>query len=107
MADDKLAKILMPMIRQVLPQMIAQDIIGVQPMSGAGLGYFGKQHGWQRSLEFMKWYKPEEAYEKMQYVFPGPYTLKQHFDKEKDSGYYYTLEWEDEAERTMWILKNT
>lgn len=47
---------------------------------------------------------PDAAYAAMQEKYPGDYTLQQRYDSEK-GGYYYTMEWGNEASKTMWLLK--
>lgn len=41
----------------------------------------------------------------MQYLFPGKYRLQQRYDSQSRSGYYYTIEWDNEADQIMWLLQ--
>jgi len=130
-----MSKILIPTIRRVTPETLAQDIIGVQPMTGpAGSVYtmrtrygdikrtwkdysvytmrtrYGDiKRTWKDYLESLKWCTCEEATSLMQSEFPGPYTLQERFDNtlDKTVGRYYTMEWENDDDRIFWILKNT
>jgi hypothetical protein len=62
---------------------------------------------WQEFLKVLgKSCELKFAYTAMQQRFPGPYTLQQRYDSDK-GGYYYTLEWENLADRTMWLLRWT
>jgi hypothetical protein len=60
---------------------------------------------WQEFLEFLgRNCNPNFAYMLMQQRFPGCYTLQQRYDSDR-GGYYYTMEWENLADRTMWLLR--
>lgn len=50
MDDNKQVKIIMPLIRKVMPTIIANDIVGVQPMTGSSGDVFkvGRISRWKR-----------------------------------------------------------
>jgi len=45
------------------------------------------------------------AEQHMQHLFPGNYRLQQRYDSQSRSGYYYTIEWANEADQIMWLLR--
>jgi len=105
------AKILIPKIRQVIPSLIAQDICSVQPMTGPtgsvfSMGINRRELTWQETIEGYNGRSTEYITDTMQEKYPGPYTIQQRYDSER-GGWYYTMEWEDDADRVFWILKNT
>lgn len=51
---------------------------------------------WQKHLKIISTLPPTLAYNSVQKKYPG------NSDK---GGYYYTMEWENLAERTMWLLR--
>ena len=59
---------------------------------------------WQKHLKIISTLPPTLAYNSVQKKYPGNYTLQQRYDRDK-GGYYYTMEWENLAERTMWLLR--
>jgi hypothetical protein len=67
--------------------------------------FYNESKTWQDYLHMIgKRCKPEAAYAAMQEKYPGNYTLQQRYDSAQ-GGYYYTMEWENEASRTMWLLR--
>jgi len=46
--------VLLPIIRRVLPTLIAHEIIGVQPMVGPAAGIFGLKNGWRGRVKLTK-----------------------------------------------------
>ena len=46
--------VLLPIIRRVMPSIIANDIIGVSPMTGPTAGLFGLRNGWYGRVVFTK-----------------------------------------------------
>jgi hypothetical protein len=46
--------VLLPIIRRTLPNIIANDIIGVSPMTGPTAGIFGLRNGWYGRVVFTK-----------------------------------------------------
>lgn len=46
--------VLLPIIRRVMPTLIANEIIGVQPMVGPAAGIFGLKNGWYGRVKLTK-----------------------------------------------------
>lgn len=49
--DEDKIKVLLPMIRKIMPKLIAEDIVGVQPMTG----HTTIQTGMTQDIEFPYW----------------------------------------------------
>jgi hypothetical protein len=91
--------------------MIVSEIFKVQPMTGPTGKIFTLRfrfYGvtWQSTLSGYNGRNTDYIFDTMQEKYPGPYTIQQRYDSER-GGWYYTMEWADEAEKTMWMLKYT
>ena len=49
-----MSSVILPMIRRVMPGIIANEILGVQPMSGPTAGIFNLSNGWRGRVVFTK-----------------------------------------------------
>ena len=107
-------KIMIPMIRKVLPTVIAQEIVGVQPMSistapetwqsylrrlGNGLNGLS-----ERSQTVTEEDIVARAEKYMQIKYPGPYRVEQFYNANKMK-WDLRLKFEDPKEETLWLLK--
>lgn len=116
-------KILIPIIRQVSPALIASDIIGVQPMQANtgsifGMTYKEQTFTWSVYLDILQsrytsWTKLgqectgdglEDVTEMMQRKFPGPYTIVEKFNVDRG---VFGLEpkFESPQEELLWKIK--
>jgi hypothetical protein len=59
---------------------------------------------WKDFLGFLNRESPSVANQLMKENFPGNYTLQQRYDSNL-GGFYYTIEWENEADEVFWLLK--
>ncbi len=109
-------KILIPLIRKHLPKLIAQEIVGVQPMTIQPK----REITWQEYLiqlqrKYASWTKLgqqcegdglADATEMMQAKYPGPYHVVEKYNAGR--GYFtLELEFDDPKEKTLWLLKNS
>ena len=108
-------KIMIPLIRKVLPAVIAQEIVGVQPMNirpkvpetwqsylrrlGNGLNGLS-----ERSQTVTEEDIVANAEKYMQIKYPGPYRVEQFYNANKMK-WDLRLKFEDPAEETFWLLK--
>ena len=108
-------KIMIPMIRKVLPAVIAQEIVGVQPMNirpkvpetwqsylrrlGNGLNGLS-----ERSQTVTEEDIVANAEKYMQIKYPGPYRVEQFYNANKMK-WDLRLKFEDPKEETMWLLR--
>lgn len=116
-------KILIPVIRQMLPAILASDIVGVQPMQGPIGSIFtvGRTEPitWEEYLQFLSkrytsWTKlgqpektgdgVEDANYMMKKKFPGPYTVVEKYDV-YHMVFSLALEFESPQEELMWKIK--
>lgn len=107
-------KILIPLIRKVMPALIAQDIVGVQPMGPRPK----REQTWQEyliqlQLRYSSWTKLgqecegdglAEATEMMQAKYPGPYRLTEKYNADRGT-FDLKLEFDDPKQETMWLIK--
>lgn len=117
MKTDK--SVLIPLIRKIMPGVIAQDIVGVQPMTGS-TGQIFSMSGestpttpWEY-LENCTWSNrgPDETLaklnERMQNRWPGNYKIIVKEVRAKDSMYRvskYVFEFDTPAEETLFRIK--
>ena len=108
-------KIMIPIIRKVLPTVIAQEIVGVQPMNirpkvpetwqsylrrlGNGLNGLS-----ERSQTVTEEDIVANAEKYMQIKYPGPYRVEQFYNANKMK-WDLRLKFEDPKEETMWLLR--
>ncbi len=115
-------KILIPVIRQALPAIVASDIVGVQPMSSNTGGIFsirGKQEiTWQQYLQhlsrqYTSWIKLgqqcegdgiADINELMQQKFPGPYIIREQYNVERGL-FEVEMKFEDKNQELLWKIK--
>lgn len=101
-------KITIPVIRNVLPIITAQDIVRVQPMV-VGI------ETWQSYLHILgnglngvsergEEYIVANAHEYMQIKYPGKYIVEKFYNSEKMT-WDLRLKFEDPKEETMWLLR--
>ncbi len=109
-------KILIPLIRKHLPTLIAQDIVGVQPMTIRPK----REITWQEYLlalqsKYASWTKLgqqcegdglADATEMMQKKYPGPYRVVEKYNAARGT-FDLELEFDDPKEKTMWLLRNS
>lgn len=108
-------KNLIPIIRKVMPAVIAQDIVVVQPMGQA------MPETWQSYLrrlsngingisERSKVLTAEDiianTQKHMQIKYPGPYTVEQFYNAEKMK-WDVRLKFDDPKQEIMWMLKHS
>lgn len=105
-------KVLIPILRKTIATIIAQEIVGVQPMSLPP-----KIATWQSDLKslserYNSWMTIQEksgdgladATELMQDKYPGPYRLVEYYDN--DQGVRsLKLHFDDPKEETLWLLR--
>lgn len=107
--NDDYTKILIPMIRKVMPTVIAQEIVGVQPM-----GMVHKTTTPWEYLENWAWSDrgPDETLQKlnerMQNRWPGPYTIVQKEVRDPDRFHKvikYDFQFDPPEAETMFRIK--
>ena len=107
-------KIMIPMIRKILPTVIAQEIVGVQPMNirpkvpETWQSYLRRLGNGLNGVATNKYITEEDivanAEEQMQKKYPGPYTVEPYYNAEKMK-MDLRLKFDDPKEQTMWLLK--
>ncbi len=108
-------------LRKTLPQTIAQEIVGVQPMGNAGELFMGRPvpDNWQTYLrrlgngingisERSKTLTEKDiianAEHYMQKKYPGPYRVESYYNADKMK-YDLRLKFDDLKQETMWLLR--
>lgn len=115
MADTlEQAKILIPMIRKLMPKIIAQDIVGVQPIGpGPKREMTWRDYLNQLQLKYASWTKLRQncegdgladATEMMQDRYPGPYKLVEKYDPDIGT-FRLELKFEDDRHKMLWLIK--
>ena len=103
-------KRLISMLRKTIPTLIAQDIVGVQPM-----GPTPKPVTWQNTLRELELkYKVrtfngygmgmKDVNDIMQDLYPGPYRVVEKYIS-GSMNFSFELEFDDPKEKTFWLLK--
>ena len=106
-------KILIPLLRKHLPKIIAQEIVGVQPMGqivpdtwqsylrrlGNGLNGIT-----ERSKNITEADIVANAQEYMQKKYPGKYVVEQFYNAERGM-FDLRLKFDDPKEETVWLLR--
>lgn len=117
MKTDK--SVLIPLIRKIIPGVIAQDIVGVQPMTGSTGQIFSVSGEYKPTTpwEYLEnWNRsdrgPDETLaklnERMQNRWPGKYKIIVKEVRAKDSMYKvskHVFEFDTPAEETLFRLK--
>lgn len=106
-------KILIPLLRKHLPKIIAQEIVGVQPMGQEvpdtwqsylrRLGY-GLNGITERSKNITEADIVANAQEYMQKKYPGKYVVEQFYNAERGR-FDLRLKFDDPKEETVWLLR--
>jgi hypothetical protein len=105
--------VLIPMIRKTMPSIIAQDIVGVQPMGTAvpkpstPTGYLTELH--KKYILWRAAYPDERDHtqqvtDMMQDRFPGPYVVEEFYNIARGC-FDLRLKFEDPKQETMWRIK--
>ena len=108
-------KATIPMIRKILPTVIAQEIVGVQPMSirpkvpETWKSYLRRLGNGLNGLSVRSQTITEEdiisnAQKWMQIKYPGPYQVEQFYNP-KTMKIDLRLKFNDPKEETMWLLR--
>lgn len=108
-------KVLIPMLRKLIPQSIAEEIVGVQPMTigpevpdtwqrylrrlGNGINGVADRSETVTDADIVA-----RAEKYMQIKYPGPYTVEQYYNNDKMM-WDLRLRFEDPREETMWRLR--
>lgn len=109
-------KILIPLLRKHIPKLIAQEIVGAQPMGiraktpETWQGYLRRLGNGLNGVATNKYITEdgivENAQKYMQTKYPGPYTVEPYYNT-KNMKMDLRLKFEDPREETMWLLKWT
>lgn len=107
-------KIMIPLIRKVLPTVIAQEIVGVQPMnihpkeSETWQSYLSRLGSGINGVASNNYITEEEiitnAEKWMKIRYPGNYIVEAYYNNKKMK-MDLRLKFDDPKEETMWMLK--
>lgn len=105
-------KIMIPLVRRLMPAIIANEIVGVQTMTDAD--YF---KSWRDHLDFLQakytsWLLTQEcsgdgikdATEIMQEFYPGPYRIIEEFDPNRGM-FRLNVKFDDPHQEMLWKIK--
>jgi hypothetical protein len=107
-------KILIPLLRKHLPKIIAQEIVGVQPMSirpkvpETWQGYLRRLGNGLNGVATNKYITEadivENAQKYMQIKYPGNYTVEPYYNTEMGR-FDLRLKFDDPKEEIVWLLR--
>lgn len=107
-------KVLIPLIRKHIPKLIAQEIVGVQPMNiPTPVPDTWQTYLLKLQIKYASWTKLgqecdgdglADATKLMQLKFPGQYRVVEKFDPTRGT-FSLDLEFDDPKQKIFWLIK--